>query len=647
MRMQVKCWELFECKKKECPVYETKEPRCWLVSGTLCRDEIQGAFLQKIETCLACEVFRTNIFSSLEDTVSLLIQQFAESRGMVEERERDLEKINMELTVGLSEVSEALNKISSGDPSVKIPETSGLKVIAKLKHMVNLAGKDIAEMVDLSHEFAIGLAEHFDAMHRVSKGDLAARVSGTSPVELLESLKKVTNQMIESVSREITSRKRAEERMRRMNSLKTELLISGSLRKKLKRITDSVVEMIGADFCRIWITKPGDLCDSGCFHATVTEGPHVCRYRDHCLHLMSSSGRYTHIDGGHRRVPFGCYRIGRIASGKVSKYVTNDVTHDPEVHDHDWARGLGLVSCAGYQLLSAEGIPVGVLALFSKHAISPEDDIMFEGLANTTAQVIQTVMAEEALKEYSERLEEKVDERTKELRDAHEQLVRREKLATLGQLAGGLGHELRNPLGAIKNAIYLLNMVVEDPESEVKETIDIIEKEVGVSERIITSLLDFARPRPPSRHMVDINDVVQEAVSRVPVPENVEVVRQLSETLATIPADPTQLTQVFGNLALNAVQAMPDGGRLMVRSEAPSPEWVTVSFIDTGVGIDEETLPKVLEPLFTTKARGIGLGLALTKMLVEAHGGSIDVESELGKGTTFTVNLPVGKNKQE
>ena len=261
--------------------------------------------------------------------------------------------------------------------------------------------------------------------------------------------------------------------------------------------------------------------------------------------------------------------------------------------------------------------------------------------------ITERKQAEEKLKEYSERLEEKVDERTKELREAQEQLVRREKLATLGQLAGGLGHELRNPLGAIKNAIYLLNMVVEDPEPEVKETLEIIEKEVGVSEQVITSLLDFARPKPPARHMVDINDVVQEAVSRVPVPENVEVVRQLSETLTTIPADPTQLTQVFGNLALNAVQAMPDGGRLVVKSEAPSPESLTVSFIDTGVGMDEETLRNAFEPLYTLKSKGIGLGLALTKMLVEAHRGSIDVESELGKGTTFTVSLPISGEETE
>ena len=129
---------------------------------------------------------------------------------MVDDRDRELEGVSMELALGLSEVFEALKEISSGDPSVRILEDSELELISKLKHMVNLTAQELAEIVNLSHEFAIGLAEHFDALLRVSKGDLSARVSGTSEVELLESLKNVTNHMIASVSREITERRRAE-----------------------------------------------------------------------------------------------------------------------------------------------------------------------------------------------------------------------------------------------------------------------------------------------------------------------------------------------------------------------------------------------------------------------------------------------------
>jgi PAS domain S-box-containing protein len=257
------------------------------------------------------------------------------------------------------------------------------------------------------------------------------------------------------------------------------------------------------------------------------------------------------------------------------------------------------------------------------------------------ADITERKRAEEALKEYSERLEEMVEERTQELRDAQEQLIRKEKLAVLGQLAGGVGHELRNPLGAISNAVYFLNMVLEEPDPDVQETLEILQKEVKTSEMIISSLLDFARAKLPTRRKVDVNDVVQEALSRVTVPENVKVVNQLDGRLPIILADSDQLGQVFGNIILNAVQAMPDGGQLVMQSEVPSPEWVAVSFTDTGVGIPEENLGKLFEPLFTTKAKGIGLGMTVTKTLVEGHGGKIEVESEVGVGTTFTVRLPI------
>jgi len=232
-----------------------------------------------------------------------------------------------------------------------------------------------------------------------------------------------------------------------------------------------------------------------------------------------------------------------------------------------------------------------------------------------------------------------------ELREMQERLVRSEKLAVLGQLAGGVGHELRNPLGAIKNAAYFLNMALKRPEPEVKETLEILDKEVATSERIVSSLLDFARPKPPTRRKMDINEVVQEVLSGAKVPDNVKVVRQLDESLPEIMADPDQLGVVFSNIIRNGIQAMPEGGQLAVKSEIFRPGWVAVSITDTGVGIPPKEKHKVFEPLFTTKAKGIGLGLAVTSTLVVGHGGTIEVQSKLGKGSTFTVRLPISEEK--
>ena len=191
---------------------------------------------------------------------------------------------------------------------------------------------------------------------------------------------------------------RANERIQHVNSLKEDLLRPASLNEKLKLITDGVVRIFEADFARIWIINSGDRCGSGCIHAKVTEGPHECHYRDRCLHLLASSGRYTHLDGQiHCRVPFDCYKIGRIASGAEPRFMTNDVGHDTRVHDQTWARELGLVSFAGYRILAVEETPIGVLGLFSKQLLSSEDDFLLEGIANTTAHVFQTAMVVEAL----------------------------------------------------------------------------------------------------------------------------------------------------------------------------------------------------------------------------------------------------------
>ena len=216
MKKRTLCWEYFDCHEEACPVYQARERKCWLISGTHCRNEIQGKFLEKMEMCLVCEPFKANIgVDSIQDTLWVTSRQFAEFRAMVEERDRELAETSMELALGLSEVFQALIEIAAGNPEVHLDERSRLELIVKLKHIVNLTATELRKIVDLSHEFAMGLAEHFDVLNRVSRGDLGAHVAGSSPVELLESLKQVTNQTIQSVSREMTERKRAEKALQR------------------------------------------------------------------------------------------------------------------------------------------------------------------------------------------------------------------------------------------------------------------------------------------------------------------------------------------------------------------------------------------------------------------------------------------------
>ena len=204
---------------------------------------------------------------------------------------------------------------------------------------------------------------------------------------------------------DVTEQKQAEEERNQtlrwqqgINLIQQSLLAPAPLEDKLRNVTAGIVRLFGADFCRVWLIRPGDLCEHGCAHADVKDGPHVCRCRDRCLHLLASSGRYTHLDGqGHRRVPFGAYKIGRLASGAEHKFITNEVQNDPRVHNHEWASELGLVSFAGYQLRIPGGEALGVLALFAKHPIRPAEDALLDGLSSALAQVIQHAKTEEAV----------------------------------------------------------------------------------------------------------------------------------------------------------------------------------------------------------------------------------------------------------
>jgi signal transduction histidine kinase len=182
-------------------------------------------------------------------------------------------------------------------------------------------------------------------------------------------------------------------------------------------------------------------------------------------------------------------------------------------------------------------------------------------------------------------------------------------------------------------------MVLTEGDETVKEYLEIISSEVETAGKIVSDLLDFSRARAAEREEVALCDLVSQVLSRRPPPKTVEVIIKIPVELSPIYVDSRQMRQVLVNLFSNSCQAMPEGGMLTIRAAEGSSN-VKFSITDTGCGISEENKQKIFEPLFTTKSRGIGLGLAVTKNLIEINGGSIEVESEEGKGTTVKVILP-------
>lgn len=215
-----------------------------------------------------------------------------------------------------------------------------------------------------------------------------------------------------------------------------------------------------------------------------------------------------------------------------------------------------------------------------------------------------------------------------------------ERLNTIGQVAAMVGHDLRNPLTGIANAAYYLRMKIGaemNPKS--KEMLDIIDKNVEYSNKIISDLSEYSRPFTLELTESNPKSMVKEALALVNIPANVHVV-DFTEDKPKIKVDVDKMKRVFVNIIKNSFDAMLEGGKLIIESRKTKGK-MEIAFTDTGAGIPKETLERLFTPLFTTKARGMGFGLAICKRIIEAHGGEISVESTVGKGTTFTLSIPL------
>jgi signal transduction histidine kinase len=219
-----------------------------------------------------------------------------------------------------------------------------------------------------------------------------------------------------------------------------------------------------------------------------------------------------------------------------------------------------------------------------------------------------------------------------------------ERLAAIGQVAGGVAHELRNPLNVVKTSVYfLLNAKNATPEKKT-EHLQRIERHVVLADGVITALSNFARLPVPNLRPIPIGECVREALEINPLPANITVATDFPPTLPPALADPDQVRIVFGNLIRNAREAMPQGGRLalsgrVAESASDQTPGVDVAVTDSGIGISAENLSRVMEPLYSTKARGLGLGLAIARSILEKNRGSLRVTSTPGQGSTFTVRL--------
>lgn len=281
------------------------------------------------------------------------------------------------------------------------------------------------------------------------------------------------------------------------------------------------------------------------------------------------------------------------------------------------------VSNSAVPLVNAEGVVFSAVAVF----IDITERIKAEKVL-TEAQA--------KLQEYANDLECLVEKRTKKLRDS-------ERMAAIGQTAGMVGHDIRNPLQAVMSETYLLKEELTSPDGQKKEAVteslESIETNVAYINKIVQDLQDFARPVKPEYSVVDLSNILVSIFKIVRVPDSIKLSIRVND-LEKLRTDPMLLQRALSNLVTNAIQAMPQGGTLEITGHQER-NIVIITVSDTGVGIPAEIKPKLFTPMMTTKSKGQGFGLAVSKRLIEVMKGTISFESEEGKGTKFIIELPM------
>ncbi|MFQ5752079.1 MAG: PAS domain S-box protein [bacterium] len=253
---------------------------------------------------------------------------------------------------------------------------------------------------------------------------------------------------------------------------------------------------------------------------------------------------------------------------------------------------------------------------------------------------------EELIKNQNVLLEQAFQEKQHEMELLMERLIRQEKLAAIGQISGSIAHELRNPLGAIKQSIFFLNRLyqnnrLESSNSKVKEHFELLETEIDTSDRVISDLLQMTKIEPLQKEQMNLRSVILEAAEICHIENRIQIKLELNPEPFLMWADSLQLRQVFINLLSNAVHAISQKGVVTINAKMlHKDKKCLITMQDNGHGMDSKYLGKVFEPLFTTKAKGTGLGLSICKQIIENHGGSITLSSQVHRGTTVNIELP-------
>jgi len=479
---------------------------------------------------------------------------------------------------------------------------------------VAIHDEDSTELVD-TWRAAVATGEPFEAEARLRRADGEYRWFLFRAVPLRDELGNIVQWY--GTNTDIEDRKQAEEiRTAQARQAGVRADVSAALSKPahsgefLRGSAEAIVRHLGAAFARIW---------------TLNKEKSM-------LELQASAGRYTHLDGPHSRIPIGKLKIGLIAQEK-KPYLTNDVMNDPRVTDKAWAQNEGMVSFAGYPLVVQDRV-VGVMAMFARQRLSAATLDTLASVADSIAQGIERKRAEE------------------ELHKAQSELAHVTRVMTMGELAASIAHEVNQPLAAIvANGSACLRWLMGDSPDlgEARESAQRIIRDGKRASDVISRIRGLVRKTALEKTPLDINQAVREVINLTQseaVGKGVALRTELASELPFVPGDRVQLQQVILNLVMNGIEAMntvTDRPReMLIRSSHYESDKVLVAVQDSGIGIDSQNLEKIFDTFYTTKSQGMGMGLAISRSIVENHGGRLWATANEGRGATFQFTLATG-----
>jgi len=361
------------------------------------------------------------------------------------------------------------------------------------------------------------------------------------------------------------------------------------------------------------------------FERLFMDNPEAALYLDPDFHILDANPRFSELFG---------YSLDEIKG----KHINDVIVLKEKAEEARMLDRKALQGYVNYETVNKRRDGSLVPVSISAAPITVEGKII--GIVALYRDITERKQMEKKLEEYSQQLEELIEKKTSQLKEAQNQLLKSERLAAIGELAAMVGHDLRNPLTGIDGATYYLKTKFgSEMDEKTREMFEIIEKDIEYSNNIITDLLEYSREIRLEMAETNPKSIMKETLSMIKVPENIQVL-DFTQSEPKIEVDAERIQRVFVNIIQNAFDSMPEGGKLTIKSHEVDGS-LEIAFQDTGTGMPRGVLKKIWTPLFTTKAKGMGLGLSICKRFVEAHGGRISVKSKVGVGTTFRVTLPV------